>query len=329
MENKDLRGKEKEHLEPIYVDSDESSDQEQKSPLNQTNQPDSLNSELGLDSLEFLDFELPENLIKEIDSISQAPTLENPDNIDQKASEAPQQPIQETTLQSTEQTKPKSFNYFTTIEEKVNKFESDLRTKVNGFSDKKRKALGYSMITLASMLGTILILGFITTVNFTGFFAEAKQLKDQVVEVAGTVNFDDKPKDTNIPVIANLSDPNSINWQPTHSLLASTPKRRKMVAKSLGIDKGEWILACFSVDCGDCDRVAQTLNQLSNLKNIVAITKASATDATLWKERLGLKFEVKAVSEQTLEDTGTVLLPTIIKLKNGEFIGAVESLEEK
>jgi thiol-disulfide isomerase/thioredoxin len=97
-----------------------------------------------------------------------------------------------------------------------------------------------------------------------------------------------------------------------------------MAAKELGIDKGEWILACLSVSCGDCDKAALKLNEL-NSKNILAITTANVTETTLWKERLGLKFEVKAVSDQTFDDTGAVLLPTIIKLKDGISVAAREN----
>ena len=122
------------------------------------------------------------------------------------------------------------------------------------------------------------------------------------------------------------------NWQPITSLLASTEKKRRQAAKDLGIDKGEWILACVSVGCWDCDRVALTLNKLkinNKVSNVLAITTANQTEASLWKERLGLEIEVRSVSSETFGDTGAVFLPTIIKLKDGVSIGAKESLEGK
>ncbi len=335
-----------------YLDPNENNNQERKgSDQEQTISP---MSDLDLDSLEFLDFKLPENLIKEIDAINQ-PSL---------ALEAPQEAIQEPSLQAIEQTNsstPESSNtspnrlvqFASIVEEKANKLETDLRAKVSSFSNRKRKVLGYSMIIIGSMLATMLVLSLLTSINFTSLFAQSTskdtfdnlfskihkqktETKQETKELNVDINegstsyIDGKATSTNTSIVTNLSDPSLIKWQPTHSLLASTPKRRKMLAKELGIDKGEWILACFSVDCGDCDRAALKLNQLNlkSLKNVIAITKASSTDATLWKERLGLKYEVKSVSEQSFEDTGTVLLPTIIKLKDGEFVGAVESLEE-
>ncbi len=270
----------------------------------------------------------------------------------------------------------------TIAEEKANQLEAKLKAKLNKLSDRKRKLLGYSMITIGVVLSSILIVTTFASLEFKDVFLKStsasKDTLTKILAKTGTAesksNFDSNSNfnsnkattksepdpdnnnavdgnnaannNSNSNVIINLSDSDSRNgngdnkanevgnevlgdWQPITSLLASTPNRRKLAAKTLGIDKGEWVLACFSVGCGDCDRAANKLNQLKangNVGNVLAITTASPSEANLWKERLGLAFEVRSVSSQTFDDTGTVFLPTIIKLKNGVSIGAKESL---
>jgi len=256
----------------------------------------------------------------------------------------------------------------TIAEEKANQLEAKLKAKLNKLTDRKRKLLGYSMITIGVILSTILIITTFARLEFKDLLLQAtsasKDTLTKILAKTGTAesksNFDSNSNfnsnkattkseldpdnnnavdgnnaannNSNSNVIINLSDSDSHklgDWQPITSLLASTPNRRKLAAKTLGIDKGEWVLACFSVGCGDCDRAAIKLNQLKangSVGNVLAITTASLSEANLWKERLGLGFEVRSVSSQTFDDTGTVFLPTIIKLKNGVSIGAKESL---
>jgi thiol-disulfide isomerase/thioredoxin len=315
------------------------------------------------DSLDFLDFEIPQELINDIDSIdigatNANPSLDNAQETAQAAEAAPTNIIADASIAS------KSDSESTTesiTAQKFNQLESHLRAKVNSLSDGKRKLLGYSMIGVGAILSILLIVTTFAQVNFNSFFTQASS-KDSFDSLFSKVHItssqskepnsaNSNSKDnqqellpendsrnisleanTNTTIINNLSDPSSDSnsqakleeWQPISSLLASTPKRRKMAAKELGIDKGEWILACLSVSCGDCDKAALKLNEL-NSKNILAITTANVTETTLWKERLGLKFEVKAVSDQTFDDTGAVLLPTIIKLKDGISVAAREN----
>lgn len=279
----------------------------------------------------------------------------------------------------------------TIAEEKANQLEAKLRAKLNKLGDRKRKLLGYSMITIGVVLSSLLIVTTFARLEFKDVLVQAtstsKDTLGKILAKSGTAKPDlasnsntnsnansnaDSNSNTNettksvlgadnnssVPandtannnsnsnVIINLSDSSSYksnsknevgnkalgDWQAISSLLASTPNRRKLAAKTLGIDKGEWILACFSVGCGDCDRAATKLNQLKingNLGNgnVLAITTANQSEANLWQQRLGLGFEVRSVSSQTFDDTGAVFLPTIIKLKNGISIGAKESLE--
>ena len=254
----------------------------------------------------------------------------------------------------------------TIAEEKANQLEARLKAKLNKLSDRKRKLLGYSMITIGVVLSSLLIITTFARLEFKDVLVQATSTsKDTLGKILAKTdtaksNFDSNANsnsnktttksvlgadnnnsvgandtansNSNSNVIINLSDSDSHigNWQPISSLLASTPNRRKLAAKTLGVDKGEWILACFFVACGDCDRAATKLNQLKingNVGNVLAITTANQSEANLWQQRLGLSFEVRSVPSQTFDDTGAVFLPTIIKLKNGISIGAKESLE--
>jgi thiol-disulfide isomerase/thioredoxin len=269
----------------------------------------------------------------------------------------------------------------TIAEEKANQLEAKLKATLNKLGDRKRKILGYSMITIGVVLSSVLLITTFARLEFKDVFlkstSNSKDTLTKILAKTGTAkpnsNLDSNSNpnssydvdsksilgtdnnsgiagnnsannNSNSNVVINLSDSRSHNgngksdllgnevlgdWQAITSLLASTPNRRKLAAKTLGVDKGEWVLACFSVGCGDCDRAAIKLNQLKangNVGNVLAITTASLSEANLWKERLGLAFEVRSVSSQTFDDTGTVFLPTIIKLKNGVSIGAKESL---
>ncbi len=114
-------------------------------------------------------------------------------------------------------------------------------------------------------------------------------------------------------------------WQPIEKLLASTDKRRAKLFNELKLEKGEYLLACVSIRCGDCDKLAQELNQKANLDNIIAITNAPLAEVEAWTARLGLKYRVEAVSDDLFDDSGVVILPTLIKVKNAKAVGVSES----
>lgn len=242
--------------------------------------------------------------------------------------------------------------------DRLNLYLTDLEnlvtSKLNTFSERKRKALGYSMIAVGIILSLLLIVSTVKKLDFsdvlvspgskealTGLASKASKATSQISDLAlfnnqinGQINSQIPNNENNNQISVSDDEINQMlnNWQPITSLLASTDKRRKAVAKELGVHQGEWILATFSVDCGDCDRAASKLNQLKlngKVSNVLAITTANQTDASIWKERLGLSFEVRSVSFDTFDDTGAVFLPTIIKLKNGVSIGAKENLEGK
>lgn len=118
-------------------------------------------------------------------------------------------------------------------------------------------------------------------------------------------------------------------WQPIETLLASTPQRRLKAAQQLGIEEGEYILALLSIHCGDCDRIAQQLQQRAAHHRIIAVAVAEHDQAAIdeWKKGLGLSITVVGINQQAFNDLGAVLLPTLVKLENGKAVGVAENCE--
>jgi hypothetical protein len=119
---------------------------------------------------------------------------------------------------------------------------------------------------------------------------------------------------------------NDFIWRKPEEALASTPERRLKAAKRLKIDKGEHIVLLLSVDCGDCDSEALKLNE-NDAVRITGIAAAPKKAVLQWKNRLGLKFRVESVSQSDFDDLGAVILPTIVKLRDGEAVAASEKAE--
>jgi hypothetical protein len=116
----------------------------------------------------------------------------------------------------------------------------------------------------------------------------------------------------------------SRGWESPKELIGSPTYGVLKGAKTLGIQKGDYILVSFSTQCGDCDRAARTLNQRTDLDHIVGITTDPDSAVSAWKEKLGLKFRIVRVSEETFRDFGLYGLPTIVFLRDGQPIAARE-----
>ena len=164
-------------------------------------------------------------------------------------------------------------------------------------------------------------------------------LKPGMLKVASNSKNPSKNTDNDNSIPTSTSDVSNISniskslairtdkssWQDIDTLLASTEKRRSRLFSQLGISKGEYVLACVSVHCGDCDDIALELNQKTNLSNIIAISSASVAEVEAWKNRLGLKFRVQSLSINSFDDSGAVILPTLIKVKDGKAVGVSET----
>lgn len=115
-----------------------------------------------------------------------------------------------------------------------------------------------------------------------------------------------------------------VQWQAIDSLLASNDKRRETLFRKLKLSNDEYIIACVIVSCGDCDEIALALNKKANLGQIIAITNGSIEQANDWKRRLKLNFRVESVSNELFDDSGVVILPTLIRVKNLKATGVSE-----
>jgi hypothetical protein len=116
----------------------------------------------------------------------------------------------------------------------------------------------------------------------------------------------------------------SRGWEPIKALLASTPARRLSASRKLSIDVGDRLIVIVSTQCNDCDRMALALNKRPDADRIIAVTDDPEYAARAWSQKLSLKLRVVSVSEDTLEDFGAVLLPTLIFLRDGQPIAARE-----
>lgn len=208
----------------------------------------------------------------------------------------------------------------------------------NNVDSKKGKWANVLFASILISLSLIIIYRSFSVEKFKGVFSGVKtKTDDKLLTSNSTVFATNTDQKTSVNNQANLTSQdkslvtkvNSQNtkasWQRVDELLASTEQRRNKLFAQLAINKGEYVLACVSVSCSDCDKMALELNQKTNLANIIAITSAPKQQAKEWKERLGLTYRVESLSERDFDDSGVVLLPTLIKVKNGKAIAASES----
>ena len=121
-----------------------------------------------------------------------------------------------------------------------------------------------------------------------------------------------------------------IKWKKVEECIAGTPMSRRRAARRLGIHRGRWVVAYFSAYCSDCDKAAVELKKTAETECVLGVTIAPAESARKWKRELGLNYRVISVSEQTFEDLGAVILPTLVLFQDGEAKGAyMPSIGEK
>lgn len=229
------------------------------------------------------------------------------------------------------------------ISNKINNYMPKYIT--NNVDSKKGKWANVLFASILISLSLIIIYRSFSVEKFKGVFSGVKtniptlpnKTDDKLLTSNSTVFATNRDQKTSVNNQANLTsqdkslvtkvnDQNTkVSWQRVDELLASTEQRRNNLFAQLAINKGEYVLACVSVSCSDCDEMALELNQKTNLANIIAITSAPKQQAKEWKERLGLTYRVESLSERDFDDSGVVLLPTLIKVKNGKAIAASES----
>jgi hypothetical protein len=122
--------------------------------------------------------------------------------------------------------------------------------------------------------------------------------------------------------IQRQQESEQIKWKKVEECIAGTPVSRRRAARRLGIHRGRWVVAYFSAYCSDCDKAAVELKKTAETECVLGVTIAPAESARKWKRELGLNYRVISVSEQTFEDLGAVILPTLVLFEDGEAKGA-------
>lgn len=164
-----------------------------------------------------------------------------------------------------------------------------------------------------------------------------------MINPVGKANGSNKASDR-----SKAGDNNKISaWQPVETLLASTVERRDKAFTSLGLKRGNYVLAAFSLTCDDCIRLAKELKETnssasasvtpiststSNKSNykpdykVVGVAIASEQEIAAWKQQHHIDYPIKSISETMMDDLGIALFPTLINLVNGEIKGVSQEV---
>lgn len=119
------------------------------------------------------------------------------------------------------------------------------------------------------------------------------------------------------------------HWASPREYIAGTERSRLKAARSLGLARGRRIIAYLSMGCSDCVAVVPALNTLAASSKVVGVAIATPVEIEQWRKRHGANFPIRPVSENTFEELGAVVLPTIVLFENGKATGArAPSLEE-
>jgi arsenate reductase-like glutaredoxin family protein len=115
-------------------------------------------------------------------------------------------------------------------------------------------------------------------------------------------------------------------WEPVFGLVAGTPRSRLEVLQKYNLTRGEYLIGLMAINCGTCDKVAKELNQKVNKETSMAIFAiATPTEIKAWKHKLGIdKLRIIPVKEQEFTRLGAIILPTLIKVREGKYISAME-----
>lgn len=126
------------------------------------------------------------------------------------------------------------------------------------------------------------------------------------------------------PLAARPQDkmPARQQWASPREYIAGTERSRLKSARSIGAGRGAWIIAYLGIGCRDCDAVVPALNTLAASNRVIGVAIASQGEIEQWRSYHQARFPVRAVSEQTFEDFGAVVLPTIVRFENGKATGA-------
>ncbi len=178
--------------------------------------------------------------------------------------------------------------------------------------DTKRKLLGVTLIVIGVLFTSY---SFMHAHHNTKTYL--KQWKDNQAKVNKENWFKDKLiAEANLTNQTNQANQpsESVPWREVSYMLASTPGRRTKVLEKLAFSQKESVILAISLTCPECIKLAVELNSNPQKEKLLAVAIGTDLEVKEWKEKLGISYEVKAISEDDMGDLGVALFPTLIKV---------------
>ncbi len=110
-------------------------------------------------------------------------------------------------------------------------------------------------------------------------------------------------------------------WQPQRGILYTrhSPDKQARALKSLGLTKGDWIIAAVRTGCGDCEVEAK---RIADTARTVILVDGRPEHAREWCDAHGIKrARTVSAEEDVWGGLGVYYFPTFIRVQNGRIIG--------
>ncbi len=119
-------------------------------------------------------------------------------------------------------------------------------------------------------------------------------------------------------------------WEPPRSLLTVDETTFSRAIKRQGWEKGKWYILLISSGCVDCYPALRAMNQWAEKGNqCVAVghqTDNSQLTEAFKRQIAGfdLRFPVKILSSWEYRETGAMIVPTLVEVKDGKWMKAMD-----
>jgi hypothetical protein len=119
-------------------------------------------------------------------------------------------------------------------------------------------------------------------------------------------------------------------WEPPRNLLTVDQATFTRAVKRQGWEKGEWYLLLVSFGCGDCNTALKAMDRWADNGNQCIAVGPEAEDIQLteaYKRQitaLGLRYPVKILSNRDYAETGAMIVPTLVVVKDGNWVKAMD-----
>ncbi len=110
-------------------------------------------------------------------------------------------------------------------------------------------------------------------------------------------------------------------WQPQRGILYTrhSPDKQARALKTLGLSRGDWVIAAVRMGCGDCEVEAK---QIADTPRTIILVDGRSEHARQWHKAHGIqRARVISAEEQVWGDLGIYLFPTFIRVQNGRITG--------